>query len=165
MKSNNNRRPALYLLPAMACLCAAIACTTPAAFEEIVTLEDDQWGAGRAVHITLPVTDSLGAYAIVFYLRNNNDYPFRNIYLLVDVWSPTGVSMRDTLEYELVDTHGNWLGKRGSYWIDHRLLYRPSVMFTSTGNYAFRIRHGMRANPLPGVGAVGLRLESADLDE
>jgi gliding motility-associated lipoprotein GldH len=162
MKSNN-KFSIFYLLFTIGYLCTA--CTTPAVFEEIVTLKDDQWMKNSAVNITLPVTDSLGTYAIIFDLRNNNDYPFRNIYLFVDVVSPTGVSVRDTVEYELSDLRGNWLGKRGSYWIDHRLFYRPTVMFTSTGNYEFSIRHGMRADTLPGIGAVGLRLESVDFEK
>jgi gliding motility-associated lipoprotein GldH len=37
------------------------------------------------------------------------------------------------------------------------------VIFTHTGNYEFSIRHGMRADTLPGIGAVGLRLESVDV--
>jgi gliding motility-associated lipoprotein GldH len=159
MKSNN-KFSILYLLFTIGYL--GTACTTPAAFEKIVTLKDDQWPKDSAVNITLPVTDTLGAYAIIFDLRNNNDYPFRNIHLFVDVVSPAGVSVRDTVEYELSDLRGNWLGKRGSYWIDHRLFYRQMVIFTGSGNYEFSVRHGMRTDMLQGIGAVGLRLESVD---
>jgi gliding motility-associated lipoprotein GldH len=118
-----------------------------------------------AINVTLPVIDTLGAYAIIVNLRNNNDYPFRNIHLFVDVTAPDGEFARDTMEYELSDVHGKWLGKRGNYWIDHRLLYRPVVRFTDTGNYVFGIRHGMRADTLTGIGAVGLRLELLDMKE
>ncbi|MDR3180335.1 MAG: gliding motility lipoprotein GldH [Prevotellaceae bacterium] len=150
----------LYLLFAMGYLFAA--CSAPAAFEKNVKLHHSQWLKDSTVNITLPVTDTLSAYAIIINLRNNNDYPFRNIHLFVDVVSPTGATACDTVEYELADVQGKWLGKRGSHWIDHRLFYYPSVLFANSGNYEFGIRHGMRADTLPGIGAVGLRLELVD---
>ena len=157
---NNNKVYILYLLFAIGCLCTA--CTTAATFEKNVTLPHDQWLKDSTINIILPVTDTLGAYAIIVNLRNNNDYPFRNIHLFVDVVAPNGMAACDTVEYELSDLQGKWLGKRGSHWIDHRLFYRPTVIFTHTGNYAFGIRHGMRADTLSGIGAVGLRLELVD---
>jgi gliding motility-associated lipoprotein GldH len=160
MKSNN-KVYILYLLFAIGYLFTA--CTSSATFEKIVKLHSDQWLKDSTINISIPVTDTLGAYAIIIDLRNNNDYPFRNIHLFVDVAAPTGVTACDTIEYELSDLQGKWLGKRGSYWIDHRLFYRPMVIFTGTGNYTFGIRHGMRTDTLPGVGAVGLRLELVDL--
>ena len=162
MKSNN-KVYILYLLFALGYLFTA--CTTSATFEKIVKLHNDQWPKDSAIHITLPVTDTLGAYALIVDLRNNNDYPFRNIHLFVDEVSQTGITVCDTVEYELSNLQGKWLGKRGSYWIDHRLLYRPAVIFPDTGNYVFGIRHGMRADTLLGIGAVGLRLELVDFKE
>lgn len=154
---NDHKAYILYLLFAMGCL--STACTTAATFEKNVKIHRDKWLKDSAVNIILPVADTLGAYAIIVNLRNNNDYPFRNIHLFVDVASPTGATVRDTVEYELSDLQGKWLGKRGSYWVDHRLFYRPNVIFANSGNYEFGIRHGMRADTLPGIGAVGLRLE------
>ncbi|MDR0738000.1 MAG: gliding motility lipoprotein GldH [Prevotellaceae bacterium] len=162
MKSNN-KVYILYLLFAIGYLFTA--CTTPATFEKIVKLNNDKWLKDSVINITLPITDTLGVYAIIVDLRNNNDYPFRNIHLFVDVVSPTGITVCDTVEYELSDMQGKWLGKRGSYWIDHRLSYRPTVIFPETGHYAFGIRHGMRADTLLGIGAVGLRLELIDIEK
>jgi gliding motility-associated lipoprotein GldH len=158
----SNRFSILHLLYVTGVLLAA--CTTPAAFEQNVKLDGDRWMKDSAVKISMPVTDTLGAYSLIVNLRNNNDYPFRNIHLFVDVTPPNGVAVCDTVEYELSDVQGRWLGKRGSYWIDHRLLYRPAVMFTDTGSYAFGIRHGMRADTLHGIGAVGIRLELLDME-
>jgi gliding motility-associated lipoprotein GldH len=160
MKSNR-KVYIFYLLFVAGYLFAA--CTTPATFEKIVKLDNDQWPKDSAVNISVPITDTVGVYAIILDLRNNNDYPFRNIHLFVDVVSPSGVAACDTVEYELSDLQGKWFGKRGSYWIDHRLAYRPMVMFPDTGHYAFGIRHGMRADTLHGIGAVGLRLEPVEL--
>ncbi|MDR3184833.1 MAG: gliding motility lipoprotein GldH [Prevotellaceae bacterium] len=161
MKGSNS-----FSVPYSLCVagCLFAACTAPATFEENVKLGGDRWMKNNTVSFTLPVTDTLGAYAIIIGLRNNNDYPFRNIHFFVDVTSPGGVSACDTVEYELADAQGKWLGKQGNYWVDHRLLYRPVVMFTDTGNYVFGLRHGMRADTLHGIGAVGLRLELLDIE-
>jgi gliding motility-associated lipoprotein GldH len=144
---------------------AFTACGTPPKFEENVNLHGDQWLKDSVVHIAVPITDSTEIYSLVLNLRNNNDYPYRNIYLFIEATSPTGLVMTDTVQYELADAQGQWLGKRGNFWVDHRLRYRSQVMFTDTGNYDFCIRHGMRADTLQGIGAVGLRLELNDSEE
>jgi gliding motility-associated lipoprotein GldH len=136
-----------------------VACANPAIFEENIDLPNYQWLKNRPVHITVPAPDTSDTYSIILNIRNNDDYPYRNIYLFVHAVSTTGDTVRDTVQYELADSHGNWLGKHGSYWIDHRLLYRSQVMFTGTGNYEFNIYHGMRADTLKGIGAVGIRIE------
>ncbi|MDR0737863.1 MAG: gliding motility lipoprotein GldH, partial [Prevotellaceae bacterium] len=92
MKSNN-KVYSLYLLFAIGYLLTA--CTTSATFEKIVKLNNDRWLKDSTINITLPVTDTLGVYAIIIDLRNNNDYPFRNIHLFVDVVSPTGITVCD----------------------------------------------------------------------
>ncbi len=136
-----------------------IACSTPPCYEQQVAFPDARWPREGIAHLSLPVSDSLKYYKLILTLRNTDDYPFSNIYFFVTATAPNGQVQTDTVQYELADQRGNWLGKTGSHWCDHRLLYRSQVRFQQTGDYQFSIRHGMRADTLQGIGAVGLRVE------
>jgi gliding motility-associated lipoprotein GldH len=139
--------------------CLFSSCDTPPVFEQNVNLPDNKWPKDGLAHIIVPVTDSTRFYSIILNIRNSDDYPYRNIHLFVSATAPNGATACDTVQYELADNQGSWLGREGNYWNDHRLLYRSSVMFANTGEYQFSIQHGMRADTLVGIGAVGLRIE------
>jgi gliding motility-associated lipoprotein GldH len=64
----------------------------------------------------------------------------------------------DTVEYRLTDDQG-WDKKTGGKWIDSRLEFRTDVRFRQSGDYRFHIAHLMRHEKLPGVGAIGVRVE------
>ncbi len=147
----------LYLLPFTMYLLSA--CSDPVLFEQKTDLPNSKWSKEGIVHVTLPVTDSLNYYNLILTLRNAENYPYRNIFLFVTTTAPNGAMMRDTVQYELADERGQWLGKSGRHWIDHRLLYRSNTRFIQAGDYQLSIQHGMRNDTLQGVGAVGLRVE------
>jgi len=144
-------------------LCAFlfISCQNQAIFEEYVNIPNNAWPKNALIHIGMDTPpDSIAAYyRLVINLRNSEDYAYRNIFFFITTTSPDGTCRRDTIEYELANERGQWLGKVGRYWIDHRLLYRSRIRFPQQGSYRFGIAHGMRADTLQGIGAVGLRLE------
>ena len=144
-------------------LCAFIflSCQNQAVFEENVNIPNSAWSQNALVHISMDTpSDSLADYyRLVINFRNTEDYAYRNIFFFIMATAPDGACIRDTVEYELANERGRWLGKIGRYWIDHRLLFRSHIRFPQQGNYQFSIQHGMRADTLQGTGAIGLRLE------
>ena len=61
---------------------------------------------------------------VFFYLRNNNDYPFSNIFLIASLKSNQKVYETDTLEYMMADNKGKWLGKGYSDIKESKLLWK-----------------------------------------
>ena len=61
---------------------------------------------------------------IFFYLRNNNDYPFSNIFLIASLKSNQKIYETDTLEYMMADNKGEWLGKGFSDIKESKLLWK-----------------------------------------
>ena len=137
------------------------ACQNQAVFEQNVDIPNSAWQKNEPVHITMPTPADSTAdyYRLVINLRNAEDYAYRNIFFFITTTAPDGANLRDTLQYELANERGKWLGKIGRYWIDHRLLFRSRIRFPQEGDYLFSIQHGMRADTLHGIGAIGLRLE------
>lgn len=126
------------------------------------------WKAGEALRFELRATDTTQAYDVFIQLRNNEQYPFSNIFLLVNMEFPDGQVVADTLEYEMAAPTGEWLGKGFSAIKESELWYRERVRFPDTGQYTIAIEHAMRSNGkekgeeiLKGITEVGISVEKS----
>ncbi len=45
-------------------------------------------------------------------LGHNDDYQFNNLFLIVSMEQPGGLTKVDTLEYQMADAEGNFIGRR-----------------------------------------------------
>ena len=55
------------------------------------------WHKDSVVTFDLPVLDSTKRYNLFVNLRDNNDYPFNNLFLIVAIEMPNGFTKVDTL--------------------------------------------------------------------
>jgi gliding motility-associated lipoprotein GldH len=99
-------------------------------------------------------------------LRNDEQYPYSNLFLIAEMTGPDGASERDTLEYEMADASGNWMGTGYGSVKENKLWYRENIVFPDSGVYTVTVSHAMRKNgsvegilELPGVLDVGLQIE------
>ncbi|MDR2802007.1 MAG: gliding motility lipoprotein GldH [Prevotellaceae bacterium] len=136
----------------------AVSCEYNGMAEQQVNIPQAAWHKDSAVVVALPAEDTLSHCAILLTLRHTDDYPYDNIILSVATTAPSGMTVCDTVEYRLMDD-GKWNGKTGGKWIDSRLEFRTGVRFRQYGDYRFQIAHLMRHEQLPGVGAIGVRIE------
>lgn len=144
------------------CVCLILACNMDTFFAGSKPLQPDEgWDAESSATFEWQVTDTLKRYDFFIDFRHDQRYPFSNVYLYVDFTFPNGRTLRDTLECELADERGKWLGSGFGNLVDHRIGFRRATAFPINGDYTIDIRHGMRMNPLPGVSDVGFRLESS----
>lgn len=98
-------------------------------------------------------------YNIYFVLRNNNEYPYRNIYLLTDIKNPKGISYKDTLEYQLAYANGEWIGDGMGAIKQNKLIYKENYPLKDSGVYEFKIIHGMREANLKGIEGISLLID------
>lgn len=80
---------------------------------------------------------------------------------------PSGYKVIDTLEYEMTDVFGNWLGAGFTDIKENKLFYKENVIFSEKGAYKFSVQHATRSVndiegeiPLHGITDVGLRIEN-----
>lgn len=137
---------------------AAISCDYNGITEQQVNIPQAAWHKDSIIPVTLPIEDTLLRCAILLTFRYTDDYPYNNIILSVAATAPSGATVCDTVEYRLTDDQG-WNKKTGGKWIDCRLEFRTDVQFRQSGDYRFQIAHLMRYERLPGVGAIGVRIE------
>ena len=97
-------------------------------------------------------------YTISLFFRNNINYPYRNIYMFVDILYNHNIIQTDTLQYAITDKYGRWYGKGIGNTKDNYFLFESNLQFQNVGAYTFNITHGMRNNPLVGCDKIGLKI-------
>lgn len=143
------------------------ACDSNTVVGEMKSLQGG-WGQNEAVAFTIPQLDSLQSYDIFLHLRNTNEYPFNNIYLIVDMEFPHGKTVTDTLEYRMAAPDGTWLGQGIGDVKESKLWYKEGVRFFEEGAYTLRVSQAVRNNgevagvsELKGISDVGYSIEKA----
>ncbi len=156
----NNLKWALLLL-------VIAACDSKTVVGEMKSLKG-VWRQSEVVNFTIPPLDSLQAYDVFLHLRNTNDYPFNNIYLIVDMEFPHGKTVTDTLEYRMAAPNGAWLGNGIGSVKESKLWYKEGVRFFEPGSYTLRVSQAVRNNgqvagvsELKGITDVGYSIEKA----
>ncbi|MDR0541074.1 MAG: gliding motility lipoprotein GldH [Dysgonamonadaceae bacterium] len=133
------------------------ACSQPEVFSEFHSFPYSEWDKKEAIRFEVPVYDISASYDVIIALRNNNAYPFRNIWLFIEYKTPGGSMRADTLCTDLADVYGKWYGKGISLYACS-FPYQLNVQYPDTGIYTYTIRQGMRADVLEGVSDIGLQI-------
>ncbi len=134
-------------------------CKSNVVYTSSTAMGQETWKLMDIATFKVPITDTINSNNVIFTIRNGTAYPFRNIFLFVTTSSPDGKSITDTLQYNLADEKGKWLGKGFGDVHELNLPYKSNVFFPAKGIYVFKIQHGMRVENLKGVYDFGLRIE------
>jgi gliding motility-associated lipoprotein GldH len=125
------------------------------------------WHKDSVVSFDLPELDSTKRYNLFVTLRDNNNYPFNNLFLIVGLEMPNGFTKVDTLEYQMANPDGSLMGDGFSDIKENKLFYKEKVRFR--GKYKVNIKQAVReTGKVPGVTAldgiteVGFRIENTD---
>jgi gliding motility-associated lipoprotein GldH len=134
-----------------------ISCSQKEIFFNYHSFSNAEWNREDTAVFNVKIEDNSRPYNVSIELRNNNDYPFSNIWLFVDYKMPDGKSRTDTVGVDLADVYGKWYGKGLSLY-NLSIPYETAILFPDTGTYVYSIRQGMRENPLKGISDIGLRV-------
>lgn len=127
----------------------------------------DAWHKDSIVRFSLPELDSTKRYDLFITIRDNNNYPYNNLFLIVSLELPNGFTKVDTLEYQMANPDGSLLGDGFSDIKESKLFYKANVKFR--GKYKLNIKQAVRENGkvpgvtnLEGITDVGLRIEKKE---
>jgi gliding motility-associated lipoprotein GldH len=141
-------------------------CDKKRVFDEYKSV-GDAWHKDSVVSFNLPKLDSTKRYDLFINIRDNNNYPYNNLFLIVALELPNGFTKVDTLEYQMADPDGALLGDGFSDIKESKLFYKENVKFR--GQYKVNIKQAVRENgkvpgvtQLEGITDVGLRIEKKD---
>ena len=104
------------------------------------------WKNNEIVTFDFKVPESKKNYNLFLLLRHNNNYSFSNIFLITELKLANGSILSDTLEYQLSEPSGKWLGEKRLSLVEHKLLFKKNIdLIKDSINYLF-IRNSMRLN-------------------
>lgn len=155
----------LFVAVVMGVICSA--CDSNTVWSDTQSIAGT-WDKQEAVIFTVPSLDSLKNYNVFINLRNTNDYPFNNLFLIAAIEFPHGKTITDTLEYKMAYPNGEWMGEGIGSVKENKLLLRENIQFSEFGNYNIILTQAVRNNgetegvsQLPGITDVGISIEKA----
>ncbi len=125
------------------------------------------WNKDSIVTFNLPKLDTTKQYNLFLNLRDNNNYPFNNLFLIVSLEKASGLTKIDTLEYQMANPDGSLLGDGFTDIKESKLFYKNKVKLN--GITKVYIKQAVRENgkiagvkALEGITEVGFRIEKID---
>jgi len=148
-------------------ICAGfVACEKDVVYNTYQSVDLKQWNKDSILSFTFNPIDTISKNNVYVNLRNNSDYKYSNLFLIVGIEFPDHYTVIDTLEYEMADATGKFLGSGRTELKENKLEYKTNVVFPHTGDYIFTVQHAMRkaGDPegipvLKGISDVGISIE------
>lgn len=138
-----------------------LACDKKRVFDNSFPIENAQWTLDDAKQFSFEIEDTAALYNVLINVRNNNEYEYRNLHLFIKMTSPSKKYFEDTVEFQLADHRGKWMGKgAGNIW-QSQLMMLKNVKLLEKGAYQVDILQGMRDDTLESITDIGLRIELA----
>jgi len=147
----------------------AVACSDAKVFNEYKPIANAQWHKDSIINFKFSSVDTLSLNNLYVNLRNNKDYEYSNLFLIVDIEFPDNTNIIDTLEYEMTDAQGKFLGTGLTDLKENKLEYKTNVKFPLSGEYNINVQQAMRKSgdiegitTLNGITDIGLSIEKAN---
>lgn len=143
-----------------------VSCDSNGVFDQYKSMDNSTWSLDKPVEFEFQIQDTLSKNNLYINIRNNADYSFSNLFLITHLDFPNGKKIVDTLEYEMADTKGRFLGSGISEVKESKLWYKEAKVFEVSGTHKISIQQAMRRNgsvegikELNGITDVGFRIE------
>jgi len=142
-------------------------CQKPNIYDKYYSINNNKWDINKPIDFKVDIKDSLTNYNLFVNIRNNNQYPYSNLFLVVSTYFDNTISEIDTLEYQMANPEGQWLGTGFTDVKENKLIFKINYKFPKKGNYKFSVVHANRKNGdltsdkfLKGITDVGLSIEN-----
>ncbi len=104
------------------------------------------WNKDDVLEFTFSELDTVQEHDLFINVRNDETFPYNNLFLIAELNFPDGNTVTDTLEYEMALPDGTWLGKGYGSLKESKLWYKENIVFPTSGVYTLRVSHAMRKN-------------------
>ncbi len=136
---------------------------------EYKSLNGAVWNKEEVLEFSFSEMDTVQEYNLFINVRNDNTFPYSNLFLITSLSTPEGEVLQDTLEYNMALPDGTWLGKGSGSLKENKLWYKENIVFPTSGVYTLEVSHAMRKNgnvqgiiALEGITDVGLEITKSN---
>lgn len=136
-----------------------VSCEKNIFFQETQKIKGEKWTVKQPCTFSVGVSDINRTYDFYINIRNTTDYKYSNIFFFLTTTYPGGTSSMDTLEVNLSQSDGKWLGTGFGRLKYLRVPVKSAVRFRKAGTYKFSFQQAMRGD-IEGIADFGLRIEN-----
>ena len=145
-----------------------VSCDEKRVFDQYKSV-GNAWHKDSIIKFKLPKLDANKKFNLFVNIRDNNDFPYSNLFLIVSLEQPNKKVKVDTLEYQMANLDGTLLGDGFSDVKESKLFYKQNQSFNLKGDYKIKIQQAVRQTgkivgdkELKGITEVGFRIESTE---
>lgn len=142
-----------------------ISCDSKRVFEDNAEFKDRSWKINQPVKFDFQISDTVRKYNVLLNVRNSLDYPFARLFVNYELkyQDSTSLSKKMIANYLFDQKTGKPFGTSGIGDIyDHQFPVLESYSFHKPGIYSIKVDQFMRMDTIPGMLAVGVRVETAE---
>jgi len=140
-------------------------CDSRRVFEDNVEFRDRKWKIAEPVEFRFTIDDASKKYNLLMNIRNSLDYPYARIFVNYDLLGQDSLSLAKKMmaEYLFDQKTGRPFGTSGIGDIyDHQFPVLKNYSFKKGGAYRITLNQFMRMDTIPGILAVGIRVEKTE---
>jgi gliding motility-associated lipoprotein GldH len=150
---------------AAAILILLFSCDSKRVFEDNVEFRERNWKINEPVQFDFKINDSTKKYNVLMNIRNSLDYPYARIFVNYDLLNKDSISLSKKMVAEFLfdQKTGKPFGTSGIGDIyDHQFSILKNYSFQKGGIYRMTLNQFMRMDTIPGILAVGVRVETVE---
>lgn len=144
-----------------------LSCDSSRVFENYVEFKDKTWKVQEHTTFDFVIADTTSNYNICYSVRNSLDYPYARLFIEYTLSDSVGNPIEKKLvsHYLFDQKTGKPEGRSGLGDVyDHQFPLLLQHAFKSPGRYRLELEQFNRQDTLPGILAVGVRVETVTLD-
>jgi len=142
-----------------------VCCDGNRLFEDHKDFPNRLWAATDTARFSFRITDTGRPYNLYYTVRNSIDYPYSRLFVNYVLKDSTGTTLAENLttSYLFDAKTGEPFGRSGLGDVyDHREALLTNHEFVQPGTYTLDLIQYMRLDTLPGVLAIGARVEVSE---
>lgn len=136
-------------------------------FNQYKSINSEGWKASQKVLFEFDIKDTISSRNLFINIRNNSEYKYSNLFIITELVFPNQTKVVDTLQYQMADEKGAFLGIGFTEIKENKLFYKENKKFLLSGKYQLNVRQAMRKNGevhsiefLKGIQDVGFSIEN-----
>jgi len=155
----------IYFSLAIIALLLVFGCDSKRVFEDNAEFKDRKWKLAQFARFNFKITDTTTSYNLFLNVRNSVDYPYARLFVNYELLSQDSSSLsKKMISCYLFDQKtGRPFGTSGIGDIfDHQFPILSNFSFKKPGQYKMNLQQFMRMDTIPGILAIGIRVETVE---
>jgi len=152
-------RKQLFYLFLISFVVMLTACGKKNIFEKHIKIRNATWNTDSVISFEVPINDIAKEYNIYIAVRHAEVYPFDNLYVRLDIYTPSGDKRSKDHYLEIRNEDRSFKGDvLGDIW-DVEIAVMKNVSFNKPGIHQFKVINLMPYMNVPDVMEIGLIVE------